>query len=88
MTTSYTQKEQKPQRKPWKQSISFNDTKMNRPSMQSAAALHTTVYSMTVQSTNLKIAQITAFLNVKRKSRKWEDALFVWDRNTLQRHAK
>lgn len=41
MTTSYTQKEQKPESKPWKQSCSFSDTNMNRPSMQSAAALHT-----------------------------------------------
>ena len=42
MTSSYTQKEQKPESKPWKQSCSYKDTKMNRPNMQSAAALHTT----------------------------------------------
>ena len=40
MTSSYTQKEQKPESKPWK-SCSAKDTKWNRPSMQSAAALHT-----------------------------------------------
>ena len=41
MTMSHHQKEQKPESKPWKHSTSSNDTKMNRPSMQSAAALHT-----------------------------------------------
>lgn len=40
MTTSYTQKEQKPENKSWRQST-FNEAKWNRSNMQSTAALHT-----------------------------------------------